>query len=249
MLPAPTIFLVSISGLVIIGIVSGISLGTLPTFVLFALIALTSVVLYRMGILNVDYTPDGGINIGFYEKEPVPAASIIPQVVALEEKEVFNVGGNNFRYDEAAAVCAAYDSELATYDQVNKAYSEGAEWCGYGWTQGGMALYPTQQATWDLLQQELDETKRTACGRPGLNGGYFDPKNKFGVNCYGLKPNLAKDIKFPLPVPGTDQNAFNHMVDRFKGMLAKFNVSSFNRDAWSKWNLNAQVPESVSSVL
>jgi hypothetical protein len=28
------------------------------------------------------------------------------------------------------------------------------------------------------------------CGRPGINGGYFDnPEMRFGVNCFGAKPN------------------------------------------------------------
>ena len=141
--------------------------------------------------------------------------------------------GNDYTYDEAAAVCAAYDADLATYDQVNEAYSGGAEWCGYGWTQGGMALYPTQQSTWESLQQEMDVTKRTACGRPGINGGYFDPSNKFGVNCYGVKPSMMSGIKFPLPVPGTDAGNFNRMVDKFKGMLSRMTVLPFNRQEWS----------------
>ena len=64
--------------------------------------------------------------------------------------EVFHIGGNQYTYDEAPAVCAAYDSELATYDQVSQALASGGEWCAYGWSQGGMALYPTQQGTWAM---------------------------------------------------------------------------------------------------
>lgn len=236
MLPAPTIFLVSIGGLVLISVISAISLGVFPTLVLLLLAGVTGVVLFKMGVLDIKSTPDG-IDIGFYEKSPVPAppTSIIPEPKSLEKKEVFNVGGNEFTYDEAAAVCAAYDSDLATYDQVNDAYSSGAEWCGYGWTQGGMALFPTQQATWELLQQETDTTKRTACGRPGINGGYFNPQNKFGVNCYGVKPG-NRSQKFPLPVPGTDPASFDRMVDKFKSMMSKFSVAAFNRDGWSEWS-------------
>jgi hypothetical protein len=249
MLPAPTIFLVSIVGLVLISIISIVSLGVMPTLVLLGLAGVIGAVLYKLGYLSIKYDSQG-LDIGFYEKAPAPAApsSIIPEPKSLEQKEVFNVGGNEFTYDEAAAVCAAYDADLATYDQVNDAYNKGAEWCGYGWTQGGMALFPTQEATWNLLQQEADQSKRTSCGRPGINGGYFNPQNKFGVNCYGVKPG-SKGQKFPLPVPGTDSGEFNKMVDKFKGMISQFSVSAFNRDGWSEWNVKSHVPTSVTTTL
>ncbi len=226
-----------------------VSLGIFPTLVLLLLAGVTGVVLFKMGVLDIKSTPDG-IDIGFYEKAPAPASStsIIPEPKSLEQKEVFNVGGNEFTYDEAAAVCAAYGGDLATYDQVNDAYSSGAEWCGYGWTQGGMALFPTQQATWELLQQESDTTKRTACGRPGINGGYFNPSNKFGVNCYGVKPG-GKGQKFPLPIPGTDSAQFDRMVDKFKSMISKFSVAAFNRDGWSEWSLGSHgVPATMKQL-
>ncbi len=249
MLPTPTIFLVSIVGLVLLTIVSLVSLGFLPTIVLLGLIGIVGFVLFKLGYLSIKSTSTG-LDIGFYETSPTPAPpkSIVPAPKSLEQKEVFNVGGNEFTYDEAPAVCAAYDADLATYDQVNDAYTAGAEWCGYGWTQGGMALFPTQQATWELLQQETDSTKRTSCGRPGVNGGYFDPQNKFGVNCYGIKPG-SKGQKFPLPIPGTDTASFDRMVDKFKGMLSKFSVSSFNRDGWSEWTLGSHgVPTTLKQV-
>jgi hypothetical protein len=96
-----------------------------------------------------------------------------------------------------------------------------------------MALYPTQKGTWDALQQEVDQAKKTACGRPGVNGGYFDPSSKFGVNCYGKKPpNMG--TRLPQPLPGTDESAFNAMVNKFKAMLTRMKLSPYNRDQWSK---------------
>ena len=83
----------------------------------------------------------------------------------------------------------------------------------------------------------MSETKRTSCGRPGVNGGYFNPNNKFGVNCYGVKPH-NKNTKFPLPLPGTENNAFNQMVDKYKSMLSRMTVSAFNRAGWSEWNMS-----------
>jgi hypothetical protein len=149
----------------------------------------------------------------------------------LVGSEVFHIADNRFTYDDAPAVCAAYDSQLATLEQILEAYNHGAEWCGYGWSVGGMALYPTQKGTWDALQQESDQSKRTACGRPGVNGGYFDPTSKFGVNCYGIKPQ--GNVKLPTPLPGTDPSAFNDAVAKFKSMLKSFNINPYSRTTWS----------------
>jgi hypothetical protein len=102
-----------------------------------------------------------------------------------------------------------------------------------------MALFPTQDSTWEQLQKEASVANKTACGRPGVNGGYFDPKTKFGVNCYGVKPGDLGRFKFPVPVPGTDSSGFNKQVDNFKSMLKKFVVDPFNRSGWSEWNLSA----------
>ena len=148
--------------------------------------------------------------------------------------EVFYVNQNQFTYDDAPAVCAAYGGKLATLEQILEAYNKGAEWCGYGWSQGGMALYPTQKATWDELQREVDPAKRTACGRPGVNGGYFAPNTKFGVNCFGFKP--AGTMEFPLPAPGTDTNQFRDAVNKFKDMIKSFKLSPFSRQEWSGYN-------------
>ena len=150
-------------------------------------------------------------------------------------KEVFFVSGNRYTYDEAPAVCAVYNAELASYEQVQDAFSHGAEWCGYGWTAGGMALFPTQDETWRKLQIELDSNKRTRCGRPGVNGGYFDPNMKFGVNCYGVKPNCDKN-KYPIPV-SLDSDEQKAAFNKFKQNSGKIKVDSFNRDGWSMWGM------------
>lgn len=231
------------AGLALLSVVVLISTGNIVSLVVvLSLAGLIGFVLFKMGVLNIKTSPSG-LDIGFYEKTPAPAEaiSITPQPQSLEKNEVFFISGNDYTYDDAPAVCAAYGSELATYDQVNDAYTAGGEWCGYGWTQGGMALFPTQQATWELLQQESDQTKRTGCGRPGVNGGYFNPSNKFGVNCYGVKPT-NKTTKFPLPVPGTDSASFDKLVDKYKSMISRMTVSSFNRTGWSEWNTDSHLP-------
>ena len=149
----------------------------------------------------------------------------------LVGSEVFHVADKSFTYDEAEAVCAAYDSTLASLEQVIEAYNSGAEWCNYGWSAGGMALYPTQKTTWEALQREQDPAKRTGCGRPGVNGGYFDPMLKFGVNCFGFKPK--GEFKPPAPLPGVDKTAFDAMVAKFKEMLKSMTVTPFSRREWS----------------
>jgi hypothetical protein len=169
--------------------------------------------------------------------QPVGSATSSLTTVNSVANEVFHISDNRFTYDDAPAVCAAYDAKLATLEQIIEAYNHGAEWCGYGWSAGGMALYPTQKGTWDALQQEVDSTKRTACGRPGVNGGYFDPTSKFGVNCYGYKPQGT--VVLPTPLPGSDPNAFADAVSKWKGALKSFSLDPFSRDTWSASPLSA----------
>jgi hypothetical protein len=229
MLSYPVILAIGIVGLVVIAGVSFFSSGFLSLLVVLALAGLIYVLLHSFGVLDVTFK--NGLEIDFHENAPAPHAKH-PKHKAIETKEVFFVDGNQFTYNDASAVCAAYGSELATYDQLADAFAKGAEWCGYGWSQGGMALFPTQESTWAAMQQEVDETKRTACGRPGVNGGYFDPTMKFGVNCYGSKPS-NKGFKLPAPLPGTDPSTFDKMVNKWKSMLGSLKLTPFNRDVWS----------------
>jgi len=219
------------------GILVGIFMLTVTIFVLFstgsvvAVVVMWVLVAAVVGVL-VYY---GFIDV-FPETAQAPSADV-PKPVALLAggpkvgSEVFHISDAQFTYDEASAVCAAYNSQLATLEQIIEAYNSGAEWCGYGWSAGGMALYPTQKATWTELQREIDPGKRTACGRPGVNGGYFDPMNKFGVNCFGFKP--TGDFTPPAPLPGVDKQAFDSMVNRFKEMLRTMNLSPWSRSKWS----------------
>jgi hypothetical protein len=169
------------------------------------------------------------------QKVPVPVPVPVAPAIPKSGPEVFHIEDSQFTYDDAPAVCAAYGAQLATYEQISDAFNNGAEWCGYGWSAGGMALFPTQRSTWLQLQQEVDQNKRTACGRPGVNGGYMDPNTKFGVNCYGIKPGNTQGIKLPTPLPTTDQTEFQKAVDRFKKMINKFTVDPYSRISWSQY--------------
>jgi hypothetical protein len=233
MLPYPTILAISLVSLVVISIMAFFLGGFSSLLVVLALAALIYYLLSEFGVLNFKLSSSGVPEIDFHENAPAPHETKKHKPKPLEIKEVFYVEGNQFTYNDAPAVCAAYGAEIASYDQVNDTFAKGGEWCGYGWSLGGMALFPTQQSTWQALQQEVDETKRTACGHPGVNGGYFDPSLKFGVNCYGVKP-VNKGTVLPAPLPGVDQKAFDALVAKFKGMLGSIKLSPYNRDVWSQ---------------
>ena len=205
----------------------------LAVLVLWALIGFVVTVLFYYGFITLEsiFGPKPVLKA---KEGPIPAN--VPSGGPMVGSEVFHIRQNQFTYDEAPAVCAAFGAQLATLEQVIEAYNSGAEWCGYGWTAGGMALYPTQKRTWEELQREIDPGKRTACGRPGVNGGYFDPMLKFGVNCFGFKP--AGEFTPPEPVPGTDRQKFDEMVNRFKEMIKTMKLSPFSRSEWSGYDSN-----------
>jgi hypothetical protein len=241
--------------LVLLSVITFVSTGSfLATLVVIAILIGVILLLGKLGVLKI-YFADGMLHVEYHQMDTAPsnagvtgpASSTAPapstsdQTVSapkpVVQSEVFHIGGNEYTYEEAPAVCAAYDSELATYEQLSTALTLGAEWCAYGWSQGGMALYPTQQTTWAQLQNDPNTSK--SCGHPGINGGYFDPATKFGVNCYGPKPTDNTNAKYPLPLPGSDPNAFNQLVNKFKSQLNTMQVNAFNRSAWSGWNLSA----------
>ena len=165
-------------------------------------------------------------------------ASKAPVPEILLKKQVFNVPGNEYVYPDAKALCSAYGARLATYKEVEESYEDGAEWCNYGWSDGQMALFPTQQKTWDELQKI--EGHENDCGRPGVNGGFIqNPAVKFGVNCYGYKPRMTpdeEDLMATSPIyPKTLKDiAMENRVKYWKDKLSSIIVSPFSHNNWSK---------------
>ena len=163
-------------------------------------------------------------------KAPVPELLLRPQV--------FNIPGNTYKYQDAKALCSAYGSRLATYSEVEDAYKNGGEWCNYGWSDGQMALFPTQPKTFDNLQKI--EGHKNDCGRPGVNGGYMaNPGLKFGVNCYGYKPRMTpmeEELMANEPLyPKTAKDiAMENRVNYWKNKLSEILVSPFNSNSWSR---------------
>ena len=165
-----------------------------------------------------------------YQPAPVPTIKF--------KKQVFNIPGNYYNYDNAKAICTSYGASLATYKQVEDSYKNGGEWCNYGWSEGQNALFPTQQKTFDNLQNIKGHEHD--CGRPGVNGGYIaNPQVKFGVNCYGNKPKITEQeenlMKTVSPYPQTKEDLlFQKRVDYWKEKVDELLVSPFNYNSWGQ---------------
>jgi len=173
--------------------------------------------------------------------------STCPGQTPAPEGEVFNIRNNLYTYDEAREVCSLYGAKLATYDQIEDAYNKGGEWCNYGWSEGQMALFPTQKSTWDALQKGVKPCSKKgsngACGRPGINGGVIkNPKVRFGVNCYGKKPAPSESDKALMKAsvevkrPESKEDAeLKAKMKVWQDNADKFLlVNSFNKTKWSE---------------
>ena len=153
-------------------------------------------------------------------------------------EQVFNIPGNYYGYEDAKTLCTAYGARLANYQEVEDSYNKGGEWCNYGWSDGQMALFPTQTTTYNNLQNIKGHEHD--CGRPGVNGGYIaNPHFKFGVNCYGYKPKINQEeeqlMQVSTPYPKTEKDIlFEKRVDYWKSKLGDILVSPFNYNTWSK---------------
>ena len=151
--------------------------------------------------------------------------------------QVFNIPGNYYSYDQAKVMCDAYGARLAKYDEIEQAYNKGGEWCNYGWSDGQNAFFPTQQGTFDQLQ--TIKGHEHDCGRPGINGGYIaNPNVKFGVNCFGPKPNITQEeeelMETSTPYPKTEEDIhMEKQVAYWKQHLNEILVSPFNYNKWS----------------
>jgi hypothetical protein len=170
------------------------------------------------------------------KKAEVNVEKILPGGAMTGGKEVFNVSSNRYTFYDAQPLCKALGAELATYDQVKEAWAKGADWCNYGWVDGQMAVYPTSDETYAKLQGGPEE-QRMACGRPGVNGGYFDnPEMRFGVNCYGAKPPKSKhdaeDMSKGAPI-SPDALAFDKKVNQYKNEADTIGINPFNSHQWN----------------
>ena len=150
-----------------------------------------------------------------------------------EDGEVYHIPGNNYKYSDALTVCKSLNARLATYDEVEDAYNNGASWCSYGWSDDQMALFPTQKSIYNDLKNTIGHEHD--CGRPGINGGYIhNQSSTFGVNCYGKKPYItdadkAFMDKYSLS-PSYPDSSYNNAEKASDILIAPFNKSKWSFD-------------------
>lgn len=157
------------------------------------------------------------------------------------KEEVFNIGNNIFSYTDARAVCTALGAKLATREQLQEAYNQGADYCNYGWTEGQLALYPTQKSTYDKLQQGPVEHRHDCGSMPGIVGGYFEnPNLKFGANCYGVKrtpnENDKTFVDFNPDYTTSEERLLQEKIEKYKRHLDELSFMPFSRTSWSEWD-------------
>jgi len=165
---------------------------------------------------------------------PQKKINILPSLE--KKKEVFHIANQDYTYDQGKCKCESYGGRLATKAELIDSYNNGANWCTYGWTDKQTAYYPVQQCDWDKINEQNERLPKHAqkyCGLPGINGGYFaNPNLKFGVNCYGVKPegqlNKQKD-------PYCPPMNFCKLESNFEAShkLDTDEIVGFNNDKWS----------------
>jgi hypothetical protein len=149
-----------------------------------------------------------------------------------DDGEVFHLQSNTYSYDDAKDACELLGSRLATYDEVERAYQNGANWCSYGWSDDQLALFPIQKSLYNELKTIPGHNHD--CGRPGVNGGYFENTDtQFGVNCYGKKPYITdKDAEFMKNytyTPAMSPESQSELNDKINNIL----IVPFSKDKWS----------------
>jgi hypothetical protein len=197
----------------------------------------------------INKIPDGSVTSGGAENgtssdivNPVSEETPPADITYAPTDEVFNIAQNLYTYSDANAICKSYGARLATYDEIEQAYNDGAEWCNYGWSEGQSVYFPTQKKTWEVLQQ--DPKKKGLCGRPGVNGGYVkNPELMVGVNCYGKKPIATdKDLAYMSANRGQigpktpEDKELDAKVDFWKkNSHTLIRINGFNNDKWSSY--------------
>jgi hypothetical protein len=123
-----------------------------------------------------------------------------------------------------------FNGTVATKEQLNESYNNGANWCNYGWDNDGQAYYPLQ-----------DDTNNSACeGSKGLNGGKMPTDDiKLGALCYGVKP---EDGKYSDLTKVNQDSSFSEgdllMLENYRKKLANggIKITPFNDKSWSRWS-------------
>ena len=194
-------------------------------FVTFILV-IGCIYLYRNNVLSVD-----NINTPIIQTKKTKSSK-------LPKEEVFHIANNIFTYDQAVEVCGAYNARLATYKDMENAYKTGADWCTYGWSDNNNIFFPTQANTVDKLSKIPGHEHD--CGHEGVNGGYIEDGNtKFGVNCYGVKPNQTEadtilQAILPLTPLNEQEIEMERKIEYWKNKKSELLLRPFNNDSWNE---------------
>lgn len=206
------------------------TVGSNAPFIL--IIALFIIVFVVVSYFLVSGSAFGNYYIDDLDANNEPPVQTVPPSTGTGGKQVFNIRDNIFTYNEAKAVCAAHNARLATLQEMIDAYKNGANWCSYGWSDGQLALYPTQKEYWAKLQMDGKNAKQ--CGEPGLNGGYFhNAEFKFGANCFGKKPEPKGREMEKSTIGKNMNNPYENMIDMYKNGINEFRISPWSEDNWS----------------
>ena len=111
-------------------------------------------------------------------------------------------------------------------------------------------LLSIQKTYYDKIQKDV--STRDTCGKPGVNGGYFDNKDlKFGVNCYGVKPKPNPDNIVYLDDNDADEKIDDEVLaiesknDKNEKLINKYkkkfknkyiDLTPFNNSKWSTYS-------------
>lgn len=167
---------------------------------------------------NITFDDEGSIKATPSDSSPL---DLFDRKILNNKKEVFIISDNIFTFDEAECLCRSIGAELATKSQLIEAYNKGLSSDVYSWVQSGDAYYVVQAC----------DAKNNG-KKPGLNGGYFPPNNRFGVACYGEKrPGKVVQEKEPICEKGEQCDIKKFSKER----MQKLNVLPFNKNSWSEY--------------
>lgn len=201
---------------------------------LIVLLTLVYIVIYLIKYLStkcykkhsfIDYLRNGSLGNVCLQKDAPLMKKMENKPIKTEE--VFHIANQDYNYNQAKCKCSAYGARLAKYSEIVDAYNKGANWCNYGWSEGQKAYYPVQKCYWD--------NSKEFCGKkPGINGGFFpNPHLKFGVNCFGVKP----EGKVVIPKePVCDEHKDFCGLKKNKQASTKLDsddIAPFNKTQWS----------------
>ncbi|XP_055351149.1 uncharacterized protein LOC129597565 isoform X2 [Paramacrobiotus metropolitanus] len=137
------------------------------------------------------------------------AADRQPEVFHVRAKESFIL----FTREEAIEICRQYSAKLASVAQVERAWVEGADWCSAGHADDnrvaypahvcytyaksfdGSTLLPLQERSASCNDEEAHKKSFVYQTNTKDEDGGYKESWRFGVNCWGLKPNSKVNVQ------------------------------------------------------